>query len=193
MEQPVWEPPLDGDEAQHVFGALDRLRYTFRWKADGLDADALAFRLPSSALSLGGLLKHLAACEAFKSAWDLDGMPPDAPFDQPGHAHQWALDSAADDSPAALYALYDGCVVRARERCAAAYGAAGLGRETAMGSRWGARVSMRRLMMDLVEEYGRHTGHADVLREAIDGRTGEDPPQDWPGPPAWQAWPLTMR
>ena len=65
MQVPVWEPPIAGSEIEHVVGMLERLRMTFRWKADGLDADALAFRLPSSALSLGGLLKHLAACEAF--------------------------------------------------------------------------------------------------------------------------------
>ncbi|HYJ68102.1 MAG TPA: DUF664 domain-containing protein [Nocardioidaceae bacterium] len=37
----------------------------------------------------------------------------------------------------------------------------------------------RRLLCDLIEEYGRHTGHADLLREAVDGRVGEDPPSDW--------------
>ena len=63
MDHPPWEPPLDGDEAQHLFGALDRMRYTFRWKADGLDAEALAFRLPTSELSLGGLLFSLTGGE----------------------------------------------------------------------------------------------------------------------------------
>jgi hypothetical protein len=40
-------------------------------------------------------------------------------------------------------------------------------------------LSLRRLVCDLIEEYGRHTGHADLLREAVDGRVGEDPPGDW--------------
>jgi hypothetical protein len=40
-------------------------------------------------------------------------------------------------------------------------------------------VSLRRLLFDFLEEYGRHTGHADLIREAVDGRTGEDPPADW--------------
>ena len=43
----------------------------------------------------------------------------------------------------------------------------------------GVRLSVRRHVCDLIEEYGRHTGHADVLREAVDGRVGEDPPDDW--------------
>jgi hypothetical protein len=59
----------------------------------------------------------------------------------------------------------------------------GLGHEAHLG--WAGRhVSLRRLLFDLVEEYGRHTGHADLLREAIDGVVGEDPPGDmsWPDP-----------
>ena len=43
----------------------------------------------------------------------------------------------------------------------------------------GQSASLRRLLFDLLEEYGRHTGHADLLREAIDGRVGEDPPASW--------------
>jgi hypothetical protein len=43
----------------------------------------------------------------------------------------------------------------------------------------GHRVSLRRLLCDLIEEYGRHTGHADLLREAVDGLVGEDPPAGW--------------
>jgi hypothetical protein len=43
----------------------------------------------------------------------------------------------------------------------------------------GQHASLRRLLCDLVEEYGRHTGHADLLREAVDGRVGEDPPPGW--------------
>ena len=46
------------------------------------------------------------------------------------------------------------------------------------------RARLRRLLLDLLEEYGRHTGHADLLREAVDGRVGEDPPGDWGPPPS---------
>ena len=47
-----------------------------------------------------------------------------------------------------------------------------------------ARPTVRRHLHDIIEEYGRHTGHMDLLREAIDGRVGEDPPRDWPMLPA---------
>jgi hypothetical protein len=54
-----WEPPLAGTELEHLVGSLDRLRTTFRWKADDLDGAGLQSRFGSSSLTLGGLLKHL--------------------------------------------------------------------------------------------------------------------------------------
>src|SRR5215210_1152731 len=62
-DDPPWEPPLAGTEVEHLVGALERLRTTFRWKADDLDADGLRARIGASALTLGGLLKHLAWAE----------------------------------------------------------------------------------------------------------------------------------
>ena len=58
-----WEPPLAGNEIEQLVGALERLRATFRWKVDGLDAAGLDTSIGASTLSLGGLLKHLAAAE----------------------------------------------------------------------------------------------------------------------------------
>jgi len=43
----------------------------------------------------------------------------------------------------------------------------------------GVHTNLRRLVCDMIEEYGRHTGHADLIRESVDGRTGEDPPPGW--------------
>ena len=65
IDDTPWEPPYDGSEAEHLLGALDRLRWTFRYKADELDAAGLATRLGPSVLTLGGLLKHLAAQEDY--------------------------------------------------------------------------------------------------------------------------------
>jgi Protein of unknown function (DUF664) len=71
-----WEPPLAGSEAEHLIGALDRLRATFRWKADALDAAGLQARVGASALTLGGLLKHLAHVEDDIFAVRLSGAAP---------------------------------------------------------------------------------------------------------------------
>lgn len=178
-QTPPWEPPLNSTEADHLVGTLDRLRWTFRWKADGLDADALAQRLHPSTLTLGGLLKHLACCESERFTADLDGSPRDAPFTDREHAHAWAFASAVDDSPAELYALYDSIVERSRARLTEALDEGGLAQSVALGDVVGTTVNLRRIVCDLIEEYGRHTGHADLLRESIDGRVGEDPPDEW--------------
>ena len=86
---------------------------------------------------------------------------------------------AADDTPARLYELYDGAVARARARIDAAVAAHGLDMAVAAHNDDGAHASLRRLLCDMIEEYGRHTGQADLIREAVDGRTGEDPPEGW--------------
>src|SRR4029453_8611727 len=75
-----WEPPLAGTELQHLVGALDRLRTTFRWKADDLDAAGLRTRIGASSLTLGGLLKHLAFVEDFQSTVKLSGTAPGEPW-----------------------------------------------------------------------------------------------------------------
>jgi hypothetical protein len=175
-----WEPPLAGNEVEQIVGALDRLRTTFRWKADGLDAAALKSRIGSSALTLGGLLKHLSRAEEFIFTVKLSGAPPSAPwdtYDDDGTDPEFA--SAADDAPEQLYALWDDTVVRSRARLDAALADGGLDQPVHISWPDGRHASLRRLVCDLIEEYGRHTGHADLLREAVDGLTGEDPPAGW--------------
>ena len=176
-----WEPPLAGTEAEHLVGALDRLRWTFRWKADGLDAAGLQTRVGASSLTIGGLLKHLAANEDYMFTVKLRGQPMDETWTAIGWdgSTDWDFTSAAGDPPADLYALWDGAVERSRVRLAAALAEGGLDQEAHIAGPDGVHASVRRLVCDLIEEYGRHTGHADLLREAVDGRVGEDPPAGW--------------
>jgi hypothetical protein len=176
-----WEPPFAGTEVEHLTGALDRMRTTFRWKADGLDAAGLQTRIGASHLTLGGLLKHLAVVEDHIFTTKLSGEPMDALWDDNGwdDNDDWEFDSAADDSPEQLYALWDGAVERSRARLGAALADGGLDQLVHVSDGDGHHASLRRLVCDLIEEYGRHTGHADLLREAVDGRVGEDPPDGW--------------
>jgi hypothetical protein len=176
-----WEPPLAGTEAEHLAGALDRLRTTFRWKADGLDSTGLQARLGVSELTLGGLLKHLARVEDEIFTVKLTGEPMGAPWDSIawGGETDPEFASAADDSPEQLYALWDHAVARSRDRLAACLANGGPDQLVHLATRDGRQASLRRLLCDLIEEYGRHTGHADLLREAVDGRVGEDPPPRW--------------
>ncbi|HET7066305.1 MAG TPA: DUF664 domain-containing protein, partial [Nocardioides sp.] len=103
-EATPWEPPLAGTEAEHVLGALDRLRWTFRYKADGLDATGLGQRFGASALTLGRLLKHLAVQEDYASHVKLTGEPMPSVWDDNGWDDDpdWELTSADQDDPATL-------------------------------------------------------------------------------------------
>lgn len=180
-EQP-WEPPLASGEVEHLLGALNRLRTTFRWKADDLDAAGLRARVGASSLSLGGLLKHLAAAEDCMFTTKLTGEPIGAPWDAMGWdcRHSWAATFATEgDTPAELYALWDGAVERSHARLGTALAHGGLDQLVHLAWPDGRHGNLRRLVCDLIEEYGRHTGHADLLREAVDGLVGEDPPAGW--------------
>ena len=75
--------------------------------------------------------------------------------------------------------MWDGAVERSRARLDAAVVDGGLDQLVHVSDGEGRHASLRRLVCDLIEEYGRHTGHADLLREAVDGRVGEDPPAGW--------------
>jgi hypothetical protein len=177
-----WEPPLAGTEAEQLLGALDRMRTTFRWKADDLDAAGLQTRVGASSLTLGGLLKHLALNEDYMFTTKLTGKPLGAPWDGlgwDGSDDDWEFTTAADDTPEQLYAFFDDAVERSRGRLSGALEEGGLDELVHASGSDGARASLRRLVCDLIEEYGRHTGHADLLREAVDGRVGEDPPAGW--------------
>jgi hypothetical protein len=184
-EPPPWEPPLAGTEVEHLVGALDRLRMTFRWKADGLDAAGLQTRVGASSLTIGGLLKHLASVEDEISTRRLSGARIGEPWESEwAGGDDWAFTSAAADTPERLYAFWDGAVERSRARFDAALADGGLDQLVHLAHPDGRHASLRRLVCDLIEEYGRHTGHADLIREAVDGRVGEDPPNEWRASPA---------
>jgi hypothetical protein len=181
MTDTWWEPPVAGNEVEHLVGALDRLRTTFRWKADDLDAAGLQTRIGASSLTIGGLLKHLAVNEDYMFNVKFRGEPIGGPWVDNGWEddNDWELNSAANDMPEELYALWDGAVERSRATLAAAIANGGLDQPAHITWPDGRHASLRRLVCDLIEEYGRHTGHADLLREAVDGRVGEDPPAGW--------------
>jgi hypothetical protein len=91
----------------------------------------------------------------------------------------WEWRSAADDTPEQLMQLWRDAVARSRASLAEALQRGGL--DQPGGFTWpdGRTPSLRRVLADLVEEYARHTGHADLIRESIDGRIGEDAPDDF--------------
>lgn len=176
-----WEPPMAGTEVEHLLGALGRMQTTFRWKADGLDAEGLKLRIGSSSLTIGGLLKHLAMNEDYLLRVKFLGGKLGSPWEELGAdgSETWEFETAAHDSPEQLYAYWDDAVARSHQVVAEALANGGLDQDADVAWPEGNHASLRRLLFDRLEEYGRHTGHADLLREAVDGRVGEDPPAGW--------------
>jgi len=178
---PEWdiERFMRGDEVDTAVITLERNRLTFAWKCADVAADGLGLRLGASAVTLGGLLKHLAWVEELYFQNRLAGRQSMAPFDQldlERDWEDWAWSTASDDTPDALRALWVDTVHRSRDALAEALSRGGLEQRTQDG------MSLRRLLADMIEEYARHTGHADLLREQVDRATGEGAPKDFPVP-----------
>ena len=170
------EPPAVGDEAATLLGSLERQRATLAWKCADLDATGLSTRVGASSMTLGGLLKHLAYMEDINFSRDLAGRDLPAPWNGVNWRIEsdWEWHSAAVDPPERLYALWRDAV--ARSRSAVFDALAGGGLDGVFSPPGGQAQTLRRLLVDMIEEYARHTGHADLIRESVDGRVGEDPP-----------------
>jgi pimeloyl-ACP methyl ester carboxylesterase len=169
------DPPVAGDEIATLLGTLERNRATLAWKCGGLDAAGMRATLGPSPITLGGLLKHLAYVEDDAFSGRLFAQKRRPPWDAVDFKADpdWDWRSAADDSPQQLFALWQDAVDRSRALVATALadgGLDGLGQRT-----WpdGRAPSLRRILVDMIEEYARHTGHADLIRESVDGLTGE--------------------
>lgn len=159
--------------------ALDRSRMQFAWKTGGLDTAGLSKAHPPSTMTLGGLVKHLALIEDHKTSTWLTGEPLGAPWDQADFDADpdWEWRTGSQDPPDQLYALWFAAVGRTRAAITQALTRGDLGQPARFTMESGGSPNLRRLLVDLHDEYARHLGHADLMREAVDGLTGEDPPQ----------------
>ena len=169
------EPPLEADEVTMLLAFLDYQRATLAWKCGGLDAAGLTARVGASTMTLGGLLKHMALVEdGWFSRW-LHGADRGPPWDTVDwHAEpDWDWDSAAEDSPDELFTLWQNAVDRSRALVAEALDDGGLNQLAQRTWPSGEAPSLRWILVHMIEEYARHNGHADLLRESVDGQTGE--------------------
>lgn len=172
-EQGRPEPEPGADEATTLIQFLDFQRATLEWKTRGLSDAQLAATLPPSAMTLGGALTHLAWVEDYWFSTQLLGRDPAPPWD----AIDWGADMDADwhwecGGPERR-ALWGAATDASRAIVAQCLrDAPGLDRLAAR-ARHGERVSLRWILVHMIEEYARHNGHADLLRESIDGSSGE--------------------
>ncbi|WP_344233396.1 DinB family protein [Kribbella hippodromi] len=176
----IVELPAAGDEVQNLLGILDRNRRTFAWKCSGLTAAELRTRLAPSTMTLAGLMKHLALVEDHTFTYRLFGRELGAPWGAVDWDSDpdWEWRTATTDSPDELLQLWEDSVRRSRASVEEAMKDGGMDRVADLVWPDGRSPNLRRLVADLIEEYARHTGHADLIRESIDGVTGEGAPQD---------------
>jgi uncharacterized damage-inducible protein DinB len=169
------EPPVAGDEAETLLGFLDFQRATLRWKCAGLDATGLRATTARTAMTLAGILKHMAFVEDLWFSKVLHGREPAPPWDTVDWDadHDWEWLTAVLDPPDDVWALWAESVARARVLVADAIADGGLGRPATRAPHDGPAVTLRWILVHMIEEYARHNGHADLLRESVDGSSGE--------------------
>ncbi|MEV3992207.1 DinB family protein [Streptomyces sp. NPDC049837] len=161
------DPPLVGDERGMLRAFLDYHRATLAMKCDGLSDEELRRRsMPPSTLSLLGLVRHMAEVERAWFRRTINGE--DVPLVwSPEGDYQVAYDATASTRSEA-FAAWQEEVEHARriEESAPSLDVTG------HNARWNVDVSLRHVMLHLIHEYARHNGHADFLREGVDGTVG---------------------
>ncbi|WP_330272618.1 DinB family protein [Lentzea sp. NBC_00516] len=175
-EQGRPEPPMGGNELDTLKGFLEFHRATLMWKIEGLTAEQLNATAAKSPMTLGGMVKHLAYVE---EQWfrvvlhDREPLEPWASVDWKAD-NDWDWRSAANDTPEQLRELWRRAVDGARKDLVEALRRGDLS-QPAKRAPWrdGRVPSLRWILTHMIEEYSRHNGHADLIREAIDGQTGE--------------------
>lgn len=167
------EPELDADERGMLTGFLDYQRGTLLWKASGLTREEMGRTVASSSLTIAGVVNHLALVEESWFTEDFAGQPMPAPFTDVDWAADpdWEHRTALDEEPEVLLARYAAACERSRAVVAAAES---LDAPSAVfNDRAGKHFTLRWILVHMIEETARHNGHVDLLREAIDGLTGE--------------------
>lgn len=173
MTTPLPATPAAADEVTTLRAFLDLLRTTVRRQAEGLSAEQLAARLEPSTMTLGGLVKHLAYVEHWWFRVVLHGREATGLWaDVDWSADEdWDWHSAADDTPDELLALLAEEAAAADRLIDEALAVDGLDTLAKRPRHGGKHASLRWILVHLVEEYARHAGHGDLVRESIDGRT----------------------
>ncbi|MFI5730352.1 DinB family protein [Kribbella sp. NPDC051587] len=163
------EPPLVAGETESLIGFLEYHRATFAWKSDGLDAAGLAVTVGASTMTLGGMYKHLAYYEDHWFSRCMQGNKRHPQWSGLNPDEVWAV----HETPEALHDIWQKAVDRSRTQLTETLAAGGLDQPARRSFPDGETASVRWIILHMIEEYARHNGHADLLREAVDGVVGE--------------------
>jgi uncharacterized damage-inducible protein DinB len=164
------DPPLIADERSMLDAWLDFHRATLLMKCAGLDEAQLKRRSAEpSTLSLLGLVRHMTDVERGWFRRRIAGETDAAPLYYSDARPDGDFDDLDDAEPAATFAAFDQEVQRCRQVVAGVT----LDTLARAPNREGQIVSVRWVYVHMIEEYARHNGHADLLRERIDGATGD--------------------
>ena len=171
-DAPRTKPATHGAEAAQLRAFLDFQRATLRQKATGLGQEQLARSCGSSTLTLGGLLKHMALVEDNWFSVVLLGNEDAAPWQgiDWDSDPDWEFRTAADDSPEVLFGLLDDAIA-ASDATLDDLGD-DLDHQAVRRSRQDTPYDVRWILLHMIEEYARHNGHADLIRESVDGVVG---------------------
>lgn len=161
-------PPLKADERSTLAGWLDFYRATLVMKCEGLSEEQLRHAcLPPSPMTLTGLVQHASEVERtwFRRVWASEDVPPLYPEDRAEGGPDGGFALQGHLAFETVLATWHQEVARARDNCATR----SLDEAVPFMD---AQVSLRWIHTHLIAEYARHCGHADLLREQLDGRTG---------------------
>jgi hypothetical protein len=166
-------PPYSADEVTMLRSFLDYYRATILRQGEGLSAEQLATPLPPTTMTLGGMVKHLAWVENWWWVRILqDGPELDWVGDGFERDRDWEWSSAKDDTWELLVGRYRAAVAIADQALDRALASPeGLDLLAQRPRRDGSVASVRWILVHLIEEYARHAGHADLIRESVDGAT----------------------
>ena len=167
-----FDPDPTGGERELLGQYLDFQRQTVLAKTEGLSREQMARRHPPSALTLGGLLYHLALVAESWLEERFLGLPTREPWAGVDFQAdpEWEFRTSAELEPEQLRQRYREACERSRQAMAQADG---LDQLSVRPLHDGRRFTLRWVLLHLLEETARHAGHADLLREAIDGTVGE--------------------
>jgi uncharacterized damage-inducible protein DinB len=164
------KPPHQGDEIATLTGFLEHQRGTLAWKCRGLDDAQLRTSVAPTSMTLGGLLLHLARVEHGWIGGVVAGREVEEPWSTLAPGNEWEEARRRSGDEVRLWWARE--VERSRRTLEPhlSDGAIGLAAAYRVGSR---TVSLRWILVHLIEEYARHNGHADLLRQSIDGEVGD--------------------